>query len=453
MRLPLIGIALCAASALARVAAADTIYLTDGRKLEGTAIEHGDTVTLQTPIGSMDFPKAKVLRIEKGLSPTEEYPVRLKKLGATPTLQQRLDLAHWCKEKKIYKEMRAEYEAVMALDPDHVEAREALGYVQQDGLWMTRDEAMTARGFVRYKNEWITKAEKERREAEDRVHVLLMKAVGHDAKVAEAAKAELDTIPPAYRVSGALAKVGDSQRPIRRLAIDLIGAAMPGLEETAKSGGYDEQMKYVELKWKAVERLVRSSVADRDEGVRKSAFAAVKSFGSQEAVPWLEKALVEEVGGARIRAALGLEELGERPAVAYLIYTLYYVTMEIRATMAQLDPGPVTAGIYPLNVQTFLGQNAAQTLTANVQIETPRMRLVRVRTTVTAPGGETIEMERDAIVHALQGITQAKLGPDTKAWLAWWDKNKADYGAPNAAPSKDLEGGGAPNAIEGQDGG
>ncbi|MBI3098354.1 MAG: hypothetical protein HYY93_08960 [Planctomycetes bacterium] len=450
MRLTLPGFVICAASALARIAAGDTIYLTDGRKLEGTAIEHGDTVTVQTPIGSMDFPRAKVLRIEKGLSPSEEYPVRLKKLGASPTVEHRLALARWCREKKIFREMRAEYEAVLALDPDQIEAREALGYVHQDGRWMTREEAMTAQGFVRYKNEWIPKAEKERREGEERVQVLLMKANGYDAKAAAAAKAELETIPPEYRVAGALTKMGDSMRPVRRMAIDLIGGAMPGVEEAwAKNGGYADQMKYVELKWKVVERLVRSTVADRDEEVRKSAWATVKSFGSQEAVPWLEKSLVEGVGGERIRSALALEDLGERASVAYLIYTLYYVTIEIRATVAQLDPGPVTAGIYPLNVSTFLGQNADQTLVARVQIETPRIRIASVRTTVTAPGGETIEMERDAIVHALQGITEAKLGPDTKAWLAWWDKSKAEYGSPNAMPAKDLDANGDPNAIEG----
>ncbi|MBI3097915.1 MAG: hypothetical protein HYY93_06655 [Planctomycetes bacterium] len=67
-----------------------------------------------------------------------------------------------------------------------------------------------------------------------------------------------------------------------------------------------------------------------------------------------------------------------------------YITLELRPTVAVLDPPPVISGIYPLFVQTFLGQNTLQTLVARVQIETPRIRIQRVRTTVTMPDGGTL---------------------------------------------------------------
>ena len=42
----------------------------------------------------------------------------------------------------------AAYKRVLALAPDDKEAREALGFVQVDGRWLTEEESYRARGFV-----------------------------------------------------------------------------------------------------------------------------------------------------------------------------------------------------------------------------------------------------------------------------------------------------------------
>ena len=43
---------------------------------------------------------------------------------------------------------------VIELDPQHVEARRALGYAQIDGQWTTPDELMLQRGYKKYKGQW-----------------------------------------------------------------------------------------------------------------------------------------------------------------------------------------------------------------------------------------------------------------------------------------------------------
>ncbi len=54
---------------------------------------------------------------------------------------------------------RTAYKRVMALAPDDPEAREALGYVNVNGKWLTEEEGYRARGYVRYEGEWLTPAE------------------------------------------------------------------------------------------------------------------------------------------------------------------------------------------------------------------------------------------------------------------------------------------------------
>jgi len=50
-------------------------------------------------------------------------------------------------------------ERIIELDPDHAEARRALGYSQFDGQWMTQEEAMADRGYLRYQGRWRTRQE------------------------------------------------------------------------------------------------------------------------------------------------------------------------------------------------------------------------------------------------------------------------------------------------------
>ena len=58
---------------------------------------------------------------------------------------------------------RQAYEKVLSTAPDDAEAREALGFVQLGGRWLTEEESYRARGFVKVDGEWLTPAEANRR--------------------------------------------------------------------------------------------------------------------------------------------------------------------------------------------------------------------------------------------------------------------------------------------------
>ena len=50
---------------------------------------------------------------------------------------------------------------IIELDPNQIDARRALGYVQIDGKWVTHDQSMLDQGYVLYKGHWILPQKKE----------------------------------------------------------------------------------------------------------------------------------------------------------------------------------------------------------------------------------------------------------------------------------------------------
>ena len=71
------------------------------------------------------------------------------------------ELAQWCREHKLTAQRQVHLRRVIELDPNHVEARRALGYSQVDGRWATQEEVMKARGFVRHNGKWLMPQEVE----------------------------------------------------------------------------------------------------------------------------------------------------------------------------------------------------------------------------------------------------------------------------------------------------
>src|SRR5262245_18045555 len=50
---------------------------------------------------------------------------------------------------------RRAYERVIAVAPDHLAARHALGFERVEGRWLAGDELKRARGFVRVAGRWV----------------------------------------------------------------------------------------------------------------------------------------------------------------------------------------------------------------------------------------------------------------------------------------------------------
>jgi len=138
---------------------ADEVFLKGGGKFTGRITEQDEErITVDIGDGSVGFSMERVERIVKGLSPLDEYDARAGKLGPQDVDGWR-ELAQWATTKGLSRQSRLAYEKVMAVAPDDPDARQALGFVQLDGRWMTEEESFRARGFVKYEGEWMTPAE------------------------------------------------------------------------------------------------------------------------------------------------------------------------------------------------------------------------------------------------------------------------------------------------------
>lgn len=61
--------------------------------------------------------------------------------SASATLEDQVKLANWCREEKMVEQERAHWTQVLLLNPDHVEARQRLGFQGGPGNWTSAAEA------------------------------------------------------------------------------------------------------------------------------------------------------------------------------------------------------------------------------------------------------------------------------------------------------------------------
>ena len=162
---------------------ADQVYLTNGKVLEGKArtLEDG-RVEVQLTFGTLTLPGEKVERIEQGATLEERVQQTLRTLPASDVAS-RYDLARWCREQGSHTLSRRLMEEVLALDPNHAGARDALGYRLVDGQWLTDDEYHQSRGEMLFEGQWLPV---------ETVHRLLAARASHqlDERVADARRAE-----------------------------------------------------------------------------------------------------------------------------------------------------------------------------------------------------------------------------------------------------------------------
>jgi len=141
--------------ALATAALADEVTLKNGSTFSGIVREQGDRVTIEMDFGTMTFKKVDVRSISRN---NEDFLSQYQeKVKTALDVKSMMELAAWARDKGLAGRATELYRKVIALDSEQVEARKALGYEKFNGLWLTGDELMIARGFVKVSGRWMTK--------------------------------------------------------------------------------------------------------------------------------------------------------------------------------------------------------------------------------------------------------------------------------------------------------
>lgn len=145
---------------------ADKVHLAGGAVLEGKVSREGDKVLVEVDSGTLRLDAQGVLRIERAPSPVETFAARRAAL-AQRDIAGRVALADYCREHQMFGRERELLREVIALEPDHAQARARLGYVRVDRGWLTREEQLAARGMIKQGGIWISPEQAARlREAE-----------------------------------------------------------------------------------------------------------------------------------------------------------------------------------------------------------------------------------------------------------------------------------------------
>jgi hypothetical protein len=173
LRTILIAMTLAGAGSLLRPAPvlADRVFLSTGSMIEGKVTRAGEKVIVEMEAGYITLSAASVQRIEQAESEVQRLEASLRVL-APNDVQGLFVLADYCRDRGMKAREEDLLRRIIALAPDHAEARARLGYVRTDAGWITRDEQMRAQGLVKHEGRWLTPEQYlavQRLEAETRI--------------------------------------------------------------------------------------------------------------------------------------------------------------------------------------------------------------------------------------------------------------------------------------------
>ena len=71
-----------------------------------------------------------------------------------PTVAGHWAMAEECRQRSLNQQREFHLQEILKRDPEHAEARYALGYSKVDGAWVQTDEWMLSRGYIRFRGAW-----------------------------------------------------------------------------------------------------------------------------------------------------------------------------------------------------------------------------------------------------------------------------------------------------------
>jgi hypothetical protein len=153
-------------------ARADRVELRGGAELRGVVVpgENPDEVQIQTESSSkpLVFAKHQVVRVVKQPSALDDYFARRDSIDASAASQYEFGL--WCQSHKLPGLAMNHYRRAVELDKSFGPAHRKLGHVEYLGQWMTYDELREAKGLVKIKGRWVSKAARERLKEDEKLH-------------------------------------------------------------------------------------------------------------------------------------------------------------------------------------------------------------------------------------------------------------------------------------------
>ncbi len=347
----------------------------------------------------------------------EEYESRCNSIA--DTVEAHLELANWCSENHLTSQRHAELEKVLLLEPDHAKARAALGYTLRDGEWMTRDELMRKNGYIKYKGRYVSTAELELLEkneaelAEERkwfkkVKLWLTLMNSNDAQLQQEGLKNIQTIKDPFAVSALARQMGKHENYLVRSLLVVTLSQITG----------DKPLR----------PLAELALTDPVQAIRKSALQALSKRDVSQAIVYFIEALKNRSNQIVQRAGEGLEVIGDESVVPELISALitsHTYRVRVPDTTSTYSFGTNgsfgnTGVVLPPDIEAGLLAGRYPNGVIVLPSQQPRvpMRTVSVKHS----------HQNEAVLSALQQITQQNFGYNQRLWQLWWSSTQNKTG-------------------------
>jgi hypothetical protein len=319
----------------------EIFVLKSGGRVEGEFLnperEPGSAYQLRTGEGlRLNLDESQVHRVIVVSDLEREYEAELPKVANT--VDGHWAMAEWCKDAGLIERRKRHLAEVIRLDPDHKEARTALGYSLYGGKWMTQEEYLTSQGYVRYKGGWWTAQQKAldirnenrelaQKELRKQIKIWLGQLGSKHDGIARAGLAQVHD----EAAAPALAEIlGDADQPrsARLLCLEILNRLPPGL---------------------ATLTLVKLAMDDPDDDLRDKCLDELMRQGSDSVLTAFTSELRSKKeshysSNARVnRAAYCLQRLGDKDATLPLIEAL------VTDHFVIIDPASSSGGM-PINL-------------------------------------------------------------------------------------------------------
>lgn len=404
----------CLASVVSR-ATADLVRLRNGGQVRGQVQSADEAVVVVRTLlgGTVSLDREEVELIERRSLLVEDYETRAQR---TPdTVDAHWELAEWCKARGLKEQREEQLQLLLDIHPDHAEARRILGHIRHNGEWLTRDEWMTARGYVKHGGRYITPQERDlllKSEAEraaetawyPKIRLWFNWMTGRHPQRAQEGRANLAAVDDADAVPAIVNFLGEhADDNVRLLCVQMLGR-LPGP--------------------KPVEPLVERSLFDGSHAVRSAARQAIKPEQYGYALEYYVPELRNGSNAIVQRAAAAIGEMGDITVVPYLIEALvtrhkWKVEVPAGATASfgmtpngQVGLAGVPSGFLPAEVETLARTGQ---LPYGAIILPPRFQ-PRTTRIVTIKG----DVKNEEVLAALKKLTGEDFGYNRRAWEVWW---------------------------------
>jgi hypothetical protein len=308
-------LAAAALACLASVVHGETFLLRSGGRLEGEHLNAqrapADPYHVRTPLGlRMALSPSQVLRVVIKTDVQKQYDELLPTIANTA--EGHWQMAEWCKEAGLLDERRRHVAEVIALDPDHAEARAALGHLRVGTGWMTQEEFFTSQGYIRSGGAWklpqhveLEAAGRARELGEKKLRADIRNWIDQIAKRrnAEEAQRKLNAIRDPLAAPALSELLGDDEQPrdVKLLCLDLLSRLPPGLANA---------------------RLIALAIDEKDDAIREKCLDELKRSNLPAITDVFVKFLTHKDNKKVNRAAYCLEQMGDPEATLPLIGAL-----------------------------------------------------------------------------------------------------------------------------------